>query len=190
MKTTTEFLLEFLKSKMVEADNVSGTSPQNEREKKFTQFRNGNPRVLIATNLASRGLDILNVAHVVNYDFPREIEDYVHRIGRTGRAGKTGLSTSYFVPHDRNIAQQLINWFKEQGIKVPGFLSMLAASAITFNANQAPSLSNSTMNLNKNPSKKPNKKHNQKQQNGGENQSQKRSRNEEKPEKVTKRKLF
>lgn len=67
----------------------------------------------MATELASRGLDIPHVTHVINYDMPPDIDMYVHRIGRTGRAGKRGITTAFFVPgKDGNLAQALIDLLK------------------------------------------------------------------------------
>ncbi len=69
------------------------------------QFRVGQKRVLVATDVAARGLDIPHVTHVINYDMPNDIDDYVHRIGRTGRAGKKGLATAFFDDKDRGLAR-------------------------------------------------------------------------------------
>lgn len=66
---------------------IHGDLSQEEREQSLSWFRNGQCTVLIATNVASRGLDIADITWVVNYDFPNDIEEYVHRVGRTGRAG-------------------------------------------------------------------------------------------------------
>lgn len=63
-------------------------------------FRSGKCRILVATDVAARGLDIPHVTHVINYDLPKDIDDYVHRIGRTGRAGKKGLATAFFTDDD------------------------------------------------------------------------------------------
>lgn len=77
------------------------------------QFCCGAKPILVATDVASRGLDIPNVTHVINYDLPRDIESYVHRIGRTGRAGKKGITTAFFSPgKDSNLAQALVDLLK------------------------------------------------------------------------------
>ena len=69
-------------------------------------FRNGEAPILIATDVAARGLDVKNVMHVVNYDLPDDIDEYVHRIGRTGRVGNRGLATSFY-----NNGNGAIAWF-------------------------------------------------------------------------------
>lgn len=68
-------------------------------------FRSGKCRILVATDVAARGLDIPHVTHVINYDLPKDIDDYVHRIGRTGRAGKKGLATAFFTDDDFGLAR-------------------------------------------------------------------------------------
>jgi len=82
---------------------------QEEREEALMDFRSAKCPVLIATNVAARGLDIDNVKHVVNYDLPSEIHEFVHRIGRTGRIGHQGKATSFFQRgKDDNIARALV----------------------------------------------------------------------------------
>ena len=70
-------------------------------------FRSGRTPVLVATDVAARGLDIPHVTHVINFDLPTDIDDYVHRIGRTGRAGKKGLATAFFTDKDTGISKSL-----------------------------------------------------------------------------------
>ena len=74
---------------------IHGNRNQNQRQRALTQFKNGEIQVLLATDVASRGLDIENVTHVINYDMPASMEDYVHRIGRTGRADKKGVALTF-----------------------------------------------------------------------------------------------
>ena len=78
------------------------------------------------------GLDIPHVTHVVNYDLPTDIDDYVHRIGRTGRAGNTGLSTAFFNRGNRGIVRDLIELLKEAHQEVPGFLENIARESSGF----------------------------------------------------------
>ena len=68
---------------------------QKEREEIMIDFRSGKTRLLITTDILSRGIDIQQVSLVINFDMPKEIENYVHRIGRTGRCGKTGVATTF-----------------------------------------------------------------------------------------------
>lgn len=77
---------------------------------------------MVATDVAARGLDIPNVSHVINYDMPGDIDSYVHRIGRTGRAGKTGTATSLFSEKNKGVAEDLVNLLKENNQDVPQFL--------------------------------------------------------------------
>lgn len=76
---------------------------QDQREENLESFRDGDYTVLVATDVASRGLDIPDVKEVVNYELPSKIETYCHRIGRTGRAGKDGIATSFLTEHDEEI---------------------------------------------------------------------------------------
>lgn len=78
------------------------------------------------------GLDIPNVKHVVNYDLPTDIDDYVHRIGRTGRAGNTGISTAFFNRGNRGVVRDLIDLLKEANQEVPGFLESIARESSGF----------------------------------------------------------
>ena len=82
---------------------------QREREEALMDFKSGKARILVATSVAARGLDISGVEHVINYDMPSNIEDYVHRIGRTGRCGNIGQATSFFDPStDSPLARPLV----------------------------------------------------------------------------------
>jgi ATP-dependent RNA helicase DBP3 len=75
--------------------------------------------LLVATDVAARGLDIPGVEYVINYTFPLTIEDYIHRIGRTGRAGKTGIAHTLFTHHDRARAGELVDVLRTAGQTVP-----------------------------------------------------------------------
>jgi ATP-dependent RNA helicase RhlB len=79
---------------------LSGEVPQNKRIRTLEGFRNGSIRVLVATDVAARGLHVEGISHVVNFTLPRDAEDYVHRIGRTGRAGASGISVSFACEED------------------------------------------------------------------------------------------
>lgn len=80
---------------------------QQDREQALADFKSGKFRVLIATDVAGRGIHVDDVAHVVNYDLPMEAEDYIHRIGRTGRIGATGKATSFATARDRGLVTQI-----------------------------------------------------------------------------------
>ena len=85
------------------ADAIHGNLRQSKRDRVINNFRNGKSRILIATDVAARGLDIPLIKHVINYDLPQVAEDYIHRIGRTGRAGKEGSSLTFITPNDRSM---------------------------------------------------------------------------------------
>lgn len=105
-KKQCDFIAELLGKDGHDAMAIHGDKDQYEREKIIDRFK-GSANVLVATDVASRGLDIKNVKAVVNYDFPNCIEDYIHRIGRTGRAGATGLSFTFVTQKDGGKAADL-----------------------------------------------------------------------------------
>ena len=94
-KSTTEDVFESLKVRGVSVEMLSGDVNQNKRLKVLDAFRDGEVKVVVATDVAGRGIDIKGLEYVINFDFPYEAEDYVHRIGRTGRAGSTGVAISF-----------------------------------------------------------------------------------------------
>ena len=89
-----------LRANAVEAHEIHGDVSQNQREKTLEHYRQGKFAVLVATDVAARGLDIPTISHVVNYDLPQSPADYVHRIGRTGRAGRSGCSHTFVCESD------------------------------------------------------------------------------------------
>ncbi|CAH9107208.1 unnamed protein product [Cuscuta europaea] len=94
-KADVDDIHEYLLLKGVEAVSIHGGKDQEEREYAISSFKAGKKDVLVATDVASKGLDFPDIQHVINYDMPAEIENYVHRIGRTGRCGKTGIATTF-----------------------------------------------------------------------------------------------
>ncbi|CAK8573219.1 unnamed protein product [Lathyrus sativus] len=94
-KADVDDIHEYLLLKGVEAVAIHGGKDQEEREYAISSFKAGKKDVLVATDVASKGLDFPDIQHVINYDMPAEIENYVHRIGRTGRCGKTGIATTF-----------------------------------------------------------------------------------------------
>ena len=94
-QSTTEDVYESLKIRGVSVEMLSGDVNQNKRLKVLDAFRDNEIKVVVATDVAGRGIDIKGLEYVVNFDFPYEAEDYVHRIGRTGRAGQTGIAISF-----------------------------------------------------------------------------------------------
>ncbi len=115
----------------ISATAIHGDRSQAERERALHDFKSGKARVLVATDVAARGLDVSGVTHVINYDLPGNIEDYTHRIGRTGRAGNLGTATSFFVVEEgrssnMNIAKDLHKFLKQHNQTVPQFLEHAA----------------------------------------------------------------
>ncbi len=107
----------------IEADAIHGNKSQNARTRALERFKNNELRILVATDIAARGLDIEALPHVVNYDLPHVAEDYVHRIGRTGRAGAEGEAVSLVSPEERSLMaaiERLMNRTVESRV-VPGF---------------------------------------------------------------------
>jgi len=102
--------------------SIHGDKAQDARTKALHEFKSGICPLLVATDVAARGLDIPNVELVINYTFPLTIEDYVHRIGRTGRAGKTGLSYTFFQSGDKSHAGELQQVMKQAGQPIPDAL--------------------------------------------------------------------
>ncbi|KAJ9143872.1 ATP-dependent RNA helicase ded-1 [Pleurostoma richardsiae] len=125
-KRMADSLSDFLINQNFPATSIHGDRTQRERERALEMFRNGRCPILVATAVAARGLDIPNVTHVINYDLPTDIDDYVHRIGRTGRAGNTGIATAFFNRGNRGVVRELIDLLKEANQEVPAFLETIA----------------------------------------------------------------
>lgn len=94
-KSSVDDIYEYLILKGVEAASIHGGKDQEERNAAIDAFKRGQKDVLVATDIAAKGLDFPDIKHVINFDMPAEIENYVHRIGRTGRCGKTGVATTF-----------------------------------------------------------------------------------------------
>jgi ATP-dependent RNA helicase RhlE len=90
-----------------DADVIHGDRSQSQRTAALKGFANGKHRILVATDVAARGIDVSDIAHVVNYDLPNASEDFVHRIGRTGRAGAKGVATTFVMPQEKYDARKL-----------------------------------------------------------------------------------
>ena len=121
-KRMADMLSEFLMVNNFPATSIHGDRTQRERETALATFRTGRSPIMVATAVAARGLDIPNVKHVINYDLPSDIDDYVHRIGRTGRAGNTGLATAFLNRGNKNIIRELVELLQEANQEVPPFL--------------------------------------------------------------------
>jgi len=94
-KRSTEEISDMLSESGFASDALHGDMQQGQRNRALQRLREGRTRVLVATDVAARGIDVAGISHVINFDLPRQAEDYVHRIGRTGRAGRTGIAVSF-----------------------------------------------------------------------------------------------
>jgi len=106
-----------LKQSNIHATAIHGDKGQQERDWVLAQFKTGKEKILLATDVASRGLDVKDVKVVINYDFPRQIEDYVHRIGRTGRGGNTGTAYTLFTDANAKSAKDLLKVLRDANCK-------------------------------------------------------------------------
>ncbi|KAJ1677534.1 DEAD-box ATP-dependent RNA helicase 35 [Spiromyces aspiralis] len=125
-KNDVDDIQEYLLLKGVEAVAIHGGKTQEEREYAIKAYREGKKDVLVATDVASKGLDFPQIQHVINFDMPKEIEDYVHRIGRTGRSGKTGVATTFInMNSSEQVLLDLKHLLMEARQRVPPFLMAL-----------------------------------------------------------------
>uniref|UniRef100_A0A667X327 RNA helicase n=1 Tax=Myripristis murdjan TaxID=586833 RepID=A0A667X327_9TELE len=106
--------------------SLHGGHEQCDREEALKDFKDGRVRILVATDLASRGLDVFDITHIFNYDFPRNIEEYVHRVGRTGRAGRSGIAVTLVTRENWRMAPELIPILERAGQEVPEELVLMA----------------------------------------------------------------
>ena len=106
-KQATEQLAERLRARGFSATAINGDIAQAQRERTINQLRDAKLDILVATDVAARGLDVERISHVVNYDIPTDTESYVHRIGRTGRAGRTGDAISFVTPRERHLLKAI-----------------------------------------------------------------------------------
>ncbi|XP_043370712.1 probable ATP-dependent RNA helicase DDX4 isoform X3 [Dermochelys coriacea] len=129
-KKKADFIATFLCQEKIPTTSIHGDREQREREEALGDFRSGKCPVLVATSVAARGLDIENVQHVINFDLPSTIDEYVHRIGRTGRCGNIGKAISFFDSvSDSHIAQPLLKVLSDAQQEVPLWLEEIAFSA-------------------------------------------------------------
>jgi superfamily II DNA/RNA helicase len=98
---------------------MHGDKSQQERDWVLAEFKSGKSPIMVATDVAARGLDVKDIKYVINYDFPTSCEDYVHRIGRTGRAGATGVAFTFFTPQNMKFAKELVQILSESKQVIP-----------------------------------------------------------------------
>jgi ATP-dependent RNA helicase RhlE len=113
----------YLERQGIAADAIHGDKSQQQRTEALEAFKSGKIRVLVATDVAARGLDIDDLPHVINYELPHVAEDYIHRIGRTGRAGKRGDATSLFAPEEKQRLADIERLIKRpiERVEITGF---------------------------------------------------------------------
>ncbi|CAG5120279.1 unnamed protein product [Candidula unifasciata] len=139
-KRNADFLASYLCQSGFPTTSIHGDRLQREREEALADFKTGKAHVLVATSVAARGLNIPEVMHVINYDLPSSIDEYVHRIGRTGRCGNLGKATSFFTAEtDQPMTANLVRILKEACQPIPDWLvehsrGMGAGDAGSFNS--------------------------------------------------------
>ncbi|XP_066278962.1 ATP-dependent RNA helicase DDX4-like [Branchiostoma lanceolatum] len=133
-KRNADFLASYLSQSGFPTTSIHGDRLQKEREEALMDFRTGRAPVLVATSVAARGLDIPKVMVVINYDLPSSIDEYVHRIGRTGRVGNTGKAVSFYdTDKDASLARSLVKVLADAQQNVPDWLEDAAEGAIGTN---------------------------------------------------------
>mmetsp|Transcript_59435 Transcript_59435/g.145465 ORF Transcript_59435/g.145465 Transcript_59435/m.145465 type:complete len:651 (-) Transcript_59435:71-2023(-) len=125
-KRNCDYIEDVLCGRGFPACSIHGDKSQREREDALRSFKRGNTPVMCATDVASRGLDIPNVTQVINYDLPTNIDDYVHRIGRTGRAGNTGSALSFVNEKNAGVIRELREMLDENEQEVPAWLNQMS----------------------------------------------------------------
>ncbi|CEO94747.1 hypothetical protein PBRA_003560 [Plasmodiophora brassicae] len=128
-KRAADALEDWLICEGINATSIHGDRSQKEREHALKEFKSGRCPVLVATDVAARGLDISNVKVVIQHDLPNTIDDYVHRIGRTGRCGNTGLAISFVNERSKAILRDILHLMSESNQEVPAWFRDLALSA-------------------------------------------------------------
>ncbi|XP_076276990.1 ATP-dependent RNA helicase bel isoform X2 [Lasioglossum baleicum] len=128
-KKGADMLDEFLHHQGYPVTSIHGDRTQREREEALRRFRGGKTPILVATAVAARGLDIPHVKHVINFDLPGDVEEYVHRIGRTGRMGNLGLATSFFNSKNHNLVRDLVSLLVEANQELPDWLENMLSDA-------------------------------------------------------------
>ncbi|GMH82976.1 hypothetical protein TL16_g09442, partial [Triparma laevis f. inornata] len=126
-KRSCDYIEDRLSREGFPSTSIHGDRTQREREDALASFKCGRTPVMVATDVASRGLDIPNVTQVVNFDLPGNIDDYVHRIGRTGRVGNTGASLSFVNERNSNIIRELYELLSENEQECPKWLESMCA---------------------------------------------------------------
>jgi len=124
-KKSADELTWYLKKEGYQAMSIHGDKSQGERDYTLNCFKSGRCSIMVATDVAARGLDVKDIKFVINFDFPSQVEDYVHRIGRTGRANNHGTAISYFTAENAKCAKDLVTVLREADQEIdPKLLEM------------------------------------------------------------------
>ena len=137
-KKRVDEVTDYLKTEGIDAASIHGDKTQRERIRMLGEFTSGDLQILVATDVAARGLDIESLPHVVNYDLPNVPEAYVHRIGRTGRAGERGEAISLVAPAEREFLKRIESLIKQK-IKLRPVPSVENGKLVESNATVKPS---------------------------------------------------
>lgn len=137
-KRMADAVCNFLNDNHFSSTAIHGDRVQSEREAALELFRTGKTPIMVATAVAARGLDIPNVTHVISYDLPSDVDDYVHRIGRTGRAGNTGLATAFFTDGNRFLSQPMVELLQGANQNVPDWLRAMSDDPSNSPSNNTP----------------------------------------------------
>ncbi len=127
-KSRTDRVARFLDSYGVEVNRIHGGRTQGQRNRALAEFKDGTIRVLVATDIAARGIDVTKIKHVINYDLPQVAEDYIHRIGRTGRAGESGSAVSFVASEEVPQWREISTLLKKAGSRQPKMVDRVAKS--------------------------------------------------------------
>ncbi|EME88749.1 uncharacterized protein MYCFIDRAFT_58038 [Pseudocercospora fijiensis CIRAD86] len=125
-KRIADDITRFLRQDGWPALSIHGDKQQNERDWVLNEFKTGNSPIMVATDVASRGIDVKDITHVFNYDYPNNSEDYVHRIGRTARAGRTGTAITLFTTENAKQARDLVNILQDAKQQIDPRLAEMA----------------------------------------------------------------
>ena len=134
-KKSVDKLEGFLLNRNYNVIGIHGDKIQIERQNAIKKFSSGEIPILVATDVASRGLDFPNVSYVFNFDMPKNIEDYIHRIGRTGRVGNKGKAISFYNSNNKQIGFALVKELKKSNQKIPDFLEEFNCNYKFYNNN-------------------------------------------------------
>lgn len=123
-----DMLTRSLRQDGFQARAMHGDKSQDERDWTLREFKNCQSTLLVATDVAARGLDVDDIRMVVNFDFPKEMETFIHRVGRTGRAGKKGFAVSFFVSEKNGrLARELVDILKRSNQEIPAQLESMSS---------------------------------------------------------------